>query len=248
MNKPWHERDDVWEGVMPALFSRERWQEAPAEVERLIALAGLQPGMHILDLGCGVGRHSLELARRGFRVTALDRTQAYLHQAATLARAENLHVEFVCDDMRHFVRPHAFDAVINLFTSFGYFEDPADDRRVAAGVWQSLKKGGIFILDLMGKEVLARIFRERDWHREGDLLVLEERKLGPCWDRIESCWVIFRGNQRSEYRLAIRLYSAVELIALLRDVGFTDVTVYGDLSGRPYDHTARQLIAIAHKG
>lgn len=72
-------------------------------------------------------------------------------------------VEFVQDDMREFRRPVAFDAVINMFTSFGYFEDQADDRKVVNNVYESLKPGGSFLLELMGKEVMSRIYQERTW-------------------------------------------------------------------------------------
>ena len=70
--------------------------------------------------------------------------------------------------MREFVRPEAFDAAINLFTSFGYFEDPAEDLQVAKNLFHSLKPGGALVMDLVGKEVLSRIFLPRDWQELAD--------------------------------------------------------------------------------
>ena len=245
--KPWHEQEDFWKTVAPILFSWRRWLNAPAEVEQIISLLKLQPGVYILDLCCGVGRHSLELARRGFRVVGVDRTQAYLEQASKRAASEALNVEFICDDMRTFCRPDTFDVVLNLFTSFGYFEDPEDDRRVATNVWKSLKSGGVFLIEMMGKEVLARNFQERVWHEENGLFILEERKIGNGWERIETRWIIFVENERIEHKLRLRLYSAVELISLLKDCGFVSVEVYGDLAGNPYDYTAKRLVAVARK-
>lgn len=245
--KPWHERDDFWETVSPILFSQRRRSNAPIEVEQIISLLKLHPGVHILDLCCGVGRHSLELARRGFQVTGVDRTQTYIAQAFKQAKSEGLNIEFICDDMRNFCRPSAFDVVINLFTSFGYFENIEDDRKVVTNVWRSLKTGGVFLIDMMGKEILARDFRERDWHEEDGFLILEERKLGRYWDRIETRWIIFIENKRIEHRLSLRLYSAVELSSLLKECGFTSVNIYGDLIGSPYDHRAKRLVAVARK-
>jgi len=149
--KPWHEQDTFWKTVAPVLFVQRRWEDAPAEVEQVVSLLGIEPGAHVLDLCCGVGRHSLELARRGFQVTGVDRTRPYLDRAARQAEAEGLKVEFVQSDMRDFCRPDAFDAVVNLFTSFGYFEDPEDDCQVALNMYRSLKSGGVFLIDMMGK-------------------------------------------------------------------------------------------------
>lgn len=245
--KPWHEQDAFWETVEPVLFAQRRWSDAPAEVEKIISLLGLQTGMSLLDLCCGVGRHSLEFTRRGFRVTGVDRTRVYVDKASKHGQAEGLEVEFVQDDMRAFCRPEAFDVVINLFTSFGYFENPEDDRRVVTNVYRSLKAGGVLLLEMMGKEVLARIFQERGWHEENGILILEERKLARAWGWIENRWIMFKDNRRTELRLSHRLYSAVELISLLTECGFAHTDVYGDLAGSPYDHTAKRLVGVGHK-
>ncbi len=244
---PWHEQDTFGSTVASVLFTERRWSDAPTEVEQVVALLGIEPGVHVLDLCCGVGRHSLEFARRGFQVTGVDRTRLYLDRASQQAEAEGLKVEFVQEDMRTFCRPDAFDAVVNLFTSFGYFEDPADDRRVAMNVYRSLKPGGVFLLDTMGKEILARIFCERDWYEENDVLILQERKITKNWSWIENRWILFKDNNRFELNLAHRIYSAVELSSLLTACGFTQVDVYGDLAGTPYDHLAKRLVMVARK-
>ncbi len=245
--KPWYEQDAFWEIVAPTLFTQQRWSDAPTEVEQVVSLLGIEPGAHVLDLCCGVGRHSLELARRGFQVTGVDRTRLYLDRASQQAEAEGLKVEFVQSDMRSFCRPDAFDVVVNLFTSFGYFEDPEDDRQVATNVHRSLKSGGVFLIDMMGKEVLARIFHERDWYEEDGVLILEERKITRNWSWMENRWIMFKDNNRVELRLSQRLYSAVELASLLTECGFAHVEAYGDLEGRSYDHLARRLVVVAHK-
>jgi SAM-dependent methyltransferase len=243
----WHEQDGVWEMVAPVLFTNERTLSAKQEVEQIVSLLKLQPGVSICDLCCGVGRHSLELARHGLNVTGVDRTALYLEQAKKKAEAEGLNVRFVQEDMRSFCEPKAFDVVINVLTSFGYFEDAADDERVLENIYKSLKDGGKLLIDIVGKEVLARIFQERRWREEDGVIVLEEAKLAEDWSSIDNRWIIIKDGRRDEWRFSLRLYSAAQLSELLKSCGFGQVDVYGDLSGSAYDQTAKRLVVTAHK-
>ena len=137
--KPWHEQDEFWTAFATSLFDEERKALAPVEVERIVRLLEIEPGAKVCDLCCGVGRHSLELARQGFAVTAVDRTRPYLRAAREQARNMEVKLECIHEDMRRFCRPEVFDVVLNLFTSFGYFDSPDDDRRVAENIYRSLK-------------------------------------------------------------------------------------------------------------
>lgn len=242
----WYDDDSFWESFQDYMFNPRRMAATPDEVDGLARMLELQRGSTVLDLCCGFGRHSLEFARRGMRVTGVDRTAPYLAQARATAAEESLDVEFVQADMRQFVRTAAFDGAINFFTAFGYFDDPADDQRVAQNLFDSLKPGGRLIVDVNGKEVLAARFRERDWNRLADgRIVLEERRIVDGWKRIETRWILIDGAQRKESTLTLRLYSGAELETLLRTVGFGEVALYGDLGGAPYDQKAERLIALA---
>ena len=244
----WFEDDAFWENFGPFMFSEERVKAARAEVDALLTLMDLAPGGHVLDLPCGVGRHSIEFARRGFQVTAVDRTTRYLDAAKNQAAAENLAIEFVQSDMRLFERPNFFDGAINLFTSFGYFDDPSDDLMVARNFASSFKPGARLVVDMNGKEVIARKFRDRDWHHQPDgSLMLEERKVIGAWQRIENHWILLRGADRREGNFTVRLYSGVEFAALLKRAGFGDVAIYGSLTATPYDQNAERLVAVARK-
>jgi SAM-dependent methyltransferase len=244
----WFEDDALWEAVAPTLFPAERLRAASTEVEHALTLLAPPVGAKLLDLCCGVGRHSLELARRGFVVTGVDRTRRYLEIARERAAAEGISVELVHSDMREFVRPGQFDGAINLFTSFGYFEDPADDLRTARNLYESIKPGGRLVLDTMGKEILARIFRERDWRVNQDgSIILEERRVRSGWDWIENRWILIQGSERREFRVANRLYGGTDLRSLLKEAGFNTVELYGSLAATPYDHKAERLVAVAQK-
>ncbi len=236
---------DAWEDIAPVMFDAARWAEAPREVEQGIALLGLRPPAAILDLACGPGRHVLELARRGFLVTGVDATASFLQRAASLAADTDLSVELVHADMREFERPAAFDAVINMSTSFGYFRDPADDRRVLDNVRRSLRFEGALLMELVGKELAARTLKGREWAEEGDVLLLTEQRVRDDWTWIDNRLVFVRGGDSHELVLSHRLYSAAELAALLKAAGFGSVRMYGDLGGSGYDDAATRLVAVA---
>jgi SAM-dependent methyltransferase len=246
--QPWHQDDLLWETVAPILFDERHWADAPGEVAAICALLGLEPGARVLDLCCGVGRHSLEFARQGFQVTGVDRTRLYLRRAIQRAEAEGLEVEFVQQDMRRFCRPDAFDATVNLFTSFGYFRDIEQDRQVARNVHRSLKPGGAFLLEMAGKEILARVFQPRDWREQDGVLILQEREVSESWSWMENRWILIVDGERVEYEVSHRLYSAAELCSLLLDCGFAQAEAYGDLEGSSYDRAARRLVVVARKG
>lgn len=244
----WFEDAAFWDAVAPLLFDESRLAVTPAEVDGLLDLLGAPDGATVLDLCCGVGRHALELARRGFAVTGVDRTASLLAAAGDSAMKESLNIEWVEADMREFRRPGTFDAAVNLFSSFGYFPDPDDDRRVVLQVLDSLRPEGVFLIDTMGREVIARDFVERDWRRIGDRLLIERRRIRDGWDWLDNEWTVVHGERRYECRWGIRLYSGSGLRDLLLDAGFSRVDLFGSLFGAPYDPEADRLVAVARKG
>ena len=177
----------------------------------------------------------------------MDRTAAYLEKARLEAEQRKLEATFILGDMREYCAPNHFDVIVNLFGSFGYFENPDDDRKVVANMYASLRPGGRFLNETAGKEILARHFQERDWSEDGDLLVLSERKVSQNWGRIETRWIVLQGTNRVEHRVTVRSYSAVELSALLFDCGFPTVRVYGSLDGTEYDQSAQRLVVVGQK-
>jgi SAM-dependent methyltransferase len=246
-DKPWHEDDDFWRSMAPFMFSEANWENAPIQVDQLVALLQLAPGSNVLDCPCGPGRHTLELARRGYEVTGVDRTAAYLDEARRLAEAENLAPELILADMRQFCRPETYDVALSLFTSFGYFERPAENELVLRNYWSSLKPGGVLVIEMSGKEIIARIYQQRDWREHEGALLLEERNVAADWRRMESRWLLVKDGNIKEKRFSHWLYSAGELGQLLTNSGFQRIEFYGDMEGAAYDHEAKRLIAVAHK-
>ncbi len=244
----WYEDDEFRESFAPFFFTPERVESSGAQADGLIKLLGVVPGQSVLDLCCGIGRHSIALAKRGLNVTGVDRTRPFLGRAKTSADKEDVRVEWVQDDMRSFKRPNAFDGAVNCITSFGYFADQAEDLLVARNLHDSLKANARLVIEMMGKEVLARDFRERTWERLPDgALLLQERKLSRGWDWIESRWTLIGPKRRKELTVSCRPYSGAELKAVLKQAGFREVDLFGNLGGSPYDNRAERLVAVATK-
>ncbi|MFW9779707.1 MAG: class I SAM-dependent methyltransferase [Candidatus Heimdallarchaeota archaeon] len=248
----WHEEEDFWETFGPVMFIPRQWELAPEQVDQILSLLDIQTPCQVLDLCCGPGRHSLELGRRGFQVTGIDRTKSYLDEAIKRAKEESLSIEFIQADMREFVKPNSFDLVLNLSTSFSYFRDPKEDEQVLKNVYTSLKPGGKFLMEMMGKEVLARIFKEREWREyEPGVFWLVERKATKDWGWMYNRWLLIDTNDpnnlKKEFEVDHRLYSGTDLRTLLVNAGFSEVSIYGDLQGAPYDHDAKEIVGVAIK-
>jgi SAM-dependent methyltransferase len=243
----WHSKDRFWQTFEPILFNEQRQSNARVEFDHVLRLLNVQLAEGILDLYCGTGRHSLEAARQGYSVVGVDRTESFIKKAKQKASDERLEVGFIVADMKEFCRPNSFDIVINLFGSFGYFEDPEDDRQVVRNMHASLRPGGRILIETMGKEIAAREFKERDWSEHGSTLFLAEREPIEDWSRIKTRWIIVDGDKRIEHTVTVRSYSAADLTSLLVKSGFGNCKAYGNLEGRAYDHESERLVVVGTK-
>lgn len=248
----WFENDDLWMLSRQSMFPTSSWEAAPGEVAAVFELTGRDPraSIQVLDMPSGPGRHTLPLARAGHRVVAVDRTQAYLAELQeTLesgARRIDMRVELVEADMRAFRRDESFDLAINLFTSIGFFEEPEDDRRVFRNLRASLRPGGHLVVDVMGREILARIFQpSRVEELEDGTLVISRLRVRDSWRWIDGTWTFIKDGEVKDLSWGHRIYAGSELERELRDAGFADVKLFGGFDGRPYDHEAKRLVAVA---
>jgi len=245
--KEWFDNESLWTDLYPFLFPAKRFTNAFDQIDKALALARPR-GKAALDLCCGPGRCAIALAKRGFTVTGVDRTDFLLRKAKAKARYARLRIEWVKQDMRDFVRPDAFDLAINMFTSFGYFDDKQEDLRVLENVFASLKTGGVFVIDVMGKETLAKIFMPTISQvlPDGTMLV-QRHEVFDDWTRIRNEWTLIRKGRAKRFTFHLTVYSGQELRDRLESVGFRSVVLYGNLDGEPYGPDANRLIAVARK-
>jgi SAM-dependent methyltransferase len=229
------------------MFDEQRYAAADEQVRKILKLTAIRRGA-VLDLCCGPGRHSVALAKRGFQVTAVDRTRFLLNKARRHTRSARAKVEFVQSDMRDFVRPDTYKIALCLWTSFGYFDKKDDDRRVLKNMFLSLKPHGICVLDILGKERLAKGLQNMISTRSPDgTLLIQLHEIFDDWTRIRNEWILLKGNRVRRFKFHHTVYSGQELKDLLLRAGFASVRLFGDLDGHPYGSDAQRLVAVARK-
>lgn len=245
--KEWFDDDSFWRELYPFLFSEQRFAAATEQVAYALALTK-PPGKTALDLCCGPGRCSMALAKRGFSVTGVDRTKFLLDKARAKARAARLKIEWVQEDMRDFVRPNSFALVLSMFTSFGYFDDRHEDLAVLRNIFHSLQPGGACLIEVLGKERLAKVFQPTSSTVLADgTLMIERHEIFDDWTRIRNEWLLIKNNQVKRFGFHNTVYSGLELRDRMELAGFTSVRLYGSLEGDAYGPDTERLIAVGSK-
>ena len=231
----------LWLDVQRAFFPAEESEKRAAAIERVLAL---RPGSRVLDAPCGNGRLTIPLARRGHTLTGIDFTPAFLAEAR--AAAGTLPVTFLQRDMRQLDDLSGFDAALNFWGSFGFFDD-AGDQDFATGVLRALVPGGRFLIDANLTETLMPMFHPRGWVRIGDTTMLEERAFDFATSRIRTEWTFLRAGVEERKSSSMRLYSAHEMVALLERAGFASVRLLDYVSEAPLTVASRRALVVATK-
>lgn len=245
--REWFDDDSFWRDLYPFLFSETRVASAFEDAGKLLRLVRPK-GKAVLDLCCGPGRFSIPMAKRGYKVTGVDRTRFFLAKARARARAARVRVEWVRQDMRDFVRPGTFDLALSMFTSFGYFDDKREDFQVLGNILTSLKPGGACLIEVMGKEQIARIFLPVtfDMLPNGTQL-FQRHAVRDDWSRMWNEWTIIRRGRTKAYTFQHTIFSGQELRDRMAQAGFVDVKLYGGLAGEEFGLKAQRLVAVGRR-
>jgi SAM-dependent methyltransferase len=230
------------------LYDETLQERTPVEIDQLERLLELRPPMRILDLPCGQGRHAIELARRGYAVTGVDLSPYLLDVAARRARDAGVAVRWLRGDMREALPGDRFDLVVNLFTSFGYFAEDADDRLVVRAAVAMLKPGGRFLVEVVNGDRIMANFQEREWFTVGQIAVMERRSLDPGARRMVVERTVSSNKNREVNLHALRLYGGRDLRELLTAEGFERVEVFGDWNREPLTSDSLRVLAVGSRG
>ena len=218
------------------------------DVARLLDILRLPVGARILDAPCGQGRHAHLLAESGFDVDGLDYSATLLAKAKERGTGKTL--RYTRGDMRKLPARWTgrFDAVLNLFTSFGFFLDPADDRRTIAEFARVLRPGGVLVWQGGSRDGIMARFLSRDWWRtENGTLITHERRFD-CLSGVLSVATEWTGPDGAGTRgHRIRLYTATRLAELCAEAGLIVEAAYDGWSERPLRRRSTEMLLVARK-
>jgi ubiquinone/menaquinone biosynthesis C-methylase UbiE len=242
--KPWFET--AFQADYLTRYAHRSEEAGAREVAFLRRVLHLPKGACILDLCCGAGRHSHALADRGFRVMGVDLSPDLL----VCAGAKGRRPFFIRADARRLPLAEAcFDGVVNLFTSFGYFESERQNREVLRGVTRVLKHGGVLVLDFFNLRPTLKELAPRTVRHMGAAQVVEERRYNRRRKRLEKRIRIEEpGRATRKLRESVRAYTPGELERLIQHAGLTVLQRYGNLRGAPF-HAAHspRCVLVARK-
>lgn len=245
---------DLWRKAIPP-------KQTQAEAEFLIKNIGCDPGAHLLDVPCGNGRLSFELAKHGYRVTGVDISEEFVEEAQTsMVSLRKDHppataggtdftgrLEFILGDMRRIEGESIYDGAYCFGNSFGFLEY-RDMEKFLAGVARSLKPGARFIIETaMAAESVLPDFEEQTSHEIADItMTVKERYLAE-----ESCIdseYIFEKDGKTESRKAKHwIYTAAEILRMVERAGLEVMNTFGSLDCEPYKLGSQELFVITRR-
>ena len=231
---------DLWRGAVTE-------EQTRVEADFIEAMMRLSPGTEILDVPCGNGRLSLELAARGYSLTGVDFAAEFIEEARASAVERNLPVAFEQRDMRELPWAARFDGAFCFGNSFGYMTDEGNADFVKA-VGRALKPGARFVIDTHNiAETTLLKFKQRQWFEIGDITLLIENKYDHVTSRLHTDYIFMRDGKTDRRPSSQRLYTYGELCRLLEEAGFTECEGYGLLDQEPFDMNSDRLLMVTTK-
>ncbi len=226
-------------------------ERTKTEVEGIIRLLDLKNDEEILDIPTGYGRHSIGLAQKGFNVTGVDLNSVHLAEAIKNSEKLKNKPNFLKNNMIDVRYKEKFDAIINMFYSFGFFETDEENEKVLKNFYDALKPSGKFLFhtDVNIPRILSGKYKEDETRTlsSGKTLRIID-KYNPKDKRIYGTWIIKDKDGKEEKKdYSVRVYSKDEFMNICKQIGFTDFELYSDWDKKPYSKDSEDMIIIAKK-
>ena len=230
-----------------AVYSHRDAAEAGRQLDFFEAQVQLPRGARVLDLGCGTGRHTAELARRGYVSIGLELIVERLREARRAVESAGAIPHFIRADMRRIPLREELDAAVSFFTSFGYFEADAENAEVLREVGRILRPGGRFLLDYLNRDQVTRHLVPHDTIERDGVTIHQERWVDLRRGRIEKRVTLERDGDRQGYVESVRMFTLSELKAMLSAADLVVDALYGDFDGQPLGPDSPRAIVLATK-
>lgn len=229
-----------------SVYNHRDDEDAEKLLNTLLKFIDVPEGAEVLDAACGAGRHSIMLAKKGYSVTGFDLSERLLKIARNRAAEENLGIEFIRADIRSFSSKKTFDLILNIFTSFGYFEKDEENFAFFDKLNRLLKDDGYFVFDFLNKNYLEEKLIPYSEKKIDGKNVYEERKIEK--GRVVKKITIETNGDKKEYSESVKLYSSKEIIERIEAGKLEIAEVLGNYGGDPFNkNKSERLIVIAQK-
>lgn len=247
-DKSWYNHffdEDYW-FLYEDRFNEEKTRE---DIELLLKLTKVNTHDTILDLACGQGRHTIELAKKGFTMTGFDISESLLEKGKKKAEARGLAIQWLKGDMKQLEFSNEFDLIINMYTSFGFYPTHQENVTVLEKCYEALQPQGMFLMDLWNAYFVVHNFPTTNWyHTKEDILVLEERNYDAKEGRMTTKIMIKDQNKvLKTIEHTMFMYTPAELVRMFKKANFTDVKIFGNLDGAAYSLKKPRVILTARK-
>ena len=228
------------------VYQHRNEADAEQHINLILKNVKLSPNAKVLDMACGSGRHAIILSRKNYQVTAVDLSENLLRIAKDSANKENLKINFINSDIRNFNTSDKFDLVLNLFTSFGYFETDRENFGVLNKAYELLMSSGYFVLDFFNSEFLRNNLNEFSIEKFGNKEIIQHRQISGA--RVEKRIIIKTNGFKSEYEESVRMFTYAELSNELKNIGFDILNIFGDFFGNKFNSvTSPRVIFFCKK-
>ena len=228
------------------VYGHRNQEEADRLVELITKRLNLRANTSVLDMACGAGRHAVSFAKLGFKVTAVDLSQLLISEAKKNADQEGVALDFILSDILEYETDKKFDLVVNLFTSFGYFDEDEENYAVVKKAYDVLNSGGYFVIDYFNKDFLVKNLVPTSVFSEDGLRIIQSRAIEKT--RIVKKITITNSGSSEEFYESVRLYSFDEILNYIKKAGFKIDKQYGDYFGNNYEsESSPRLIIFAMK-
>ncbi len=227
------------------VYNHRNSEDAEKLMNLILKAIPLKKEAKVLDAACGTGRHSIILAKKGFDVTAFDLSKTLLNIGKSKAEELGLNINFINADIRKFFLDIQFSLIINLFTSFGYFETDKENYSFVKNAFTMLQKDGLYVLDFLNKTYVEKNLIPRSEKKVNNKVIIENRKISA--GRVIKNIQILEGENQLNYVESVRLYSADDIVENFEDIGFKIEKIFGSYSGEEYSKEDSQRLIIIFK-